>query len=190
MCRRCARLNLSCEWQEISVFRRQEQWAERLVVSRVRHAQAVRGDEVATPAARIPASLMRRQLAFDLQDSALQRFYHDYAYTSGTSPFLYLIAPLYAQASTPACLHNAVNAMALAAMAKQLRRQEIMESAVMSYGKAVRKLAEGLQQDEAAQHDGTLIAIFLLGLYEVSLSFPILPNGNDIRFWAATLMNF
>ncbi|KAJ4294195.1 hypothetical protein N0V90_007885 [Kalmusia sp. IMI 367209] len=57
--------------------------------------------------------------------------------------------------------------MALVAMAKQLRRHDILVPAQRHYGKALKKLANGLQRTEVAKHDGTLIAMFLLGLYEV-----------------------
>ncbi|KAL1606528.1 hypothetical protein SLS60_003933 [Paraconiothyrium brasiliense] len=51
-------------------------------------------------------------------------------------------------------------------MARQIKRYEVMKDAQGWYGKALRSLASALSQPEVAKHDGTLLAVALLGLYE------------------------
>ena len=106
---------------------------------------------------------------------AINRFYSDYAFTAGTCPFLYLVAPLYLESQTPSSLHSAVPAVALASAAKQLQRYDLMAEAHRHYGQALRKLVRGLADPKTARHDATLITIFLLGLYEVSHFMLCLP---------------
>ncbi|KAK7189869.1 hypothetical protein DPSP01_008419 [Paraphaeosphaeria sporulosa] len=188
-CRACARLGLTCEWKDISVFRQQDDWAGKLVERRVKQAKLRRGDSPASgatsptspPEARssptrstvqnavellAPGRPLSKQLTSDMENAALHRFYMEYAYTSGTCPFLYLVAPLYEEASTPSCLHSAVHAVSMATMARQFKRHEIMTKAERWYGKALKNLAAALNQTEVAKHDGTLLAVALLGLYE------------------------
>lgn len=154
------------------MFRQQEHWAEGLVARRVEQTKLRRGDFKARPIARqiakpAPGRPLPAQLTVDLENAALHRFYTEYAYTSGTCPFLYLVAPLYEASSTPACLHNAVHAISLGTMARQARRYEVMERAQNWYGKALNSLVAALDHSEDAKHDGTLLAVALLGLYEV-----------------------
>jgi hypothetical protein len=59
----------------------------------------------------------------------------------------------------------------MATMARQLKRHDVMEKAQRWYGKALKNLAVALNQTEVAKHDGTLLAVALLGLYEVSLKY-------------------
>ncbi|KAF2449019.1 hypothetical protein P171DRAFT_428968 [Karstenula rhodostoma CBS 690.94] len=180
-CRACARLNLTCEWKEASIFRAQDAWAGRLVERRVKQAKQRRGDAAASPHSSpeacsspvgnpirvvAPERPFSKQLTADLENAALHRFYMEYAYTSGTCPFLYLVAPLYEEASTPVCLRSAVHAVSMATMARQVKRYEIMDKAERWYGRALKNLAAALNQDEVAKHDGTLLAVALLGLYE------------------------
>ena len=75
---------------------------------------------------------------------------------------------MYNQDKIPSCLHSIVPAVALASVAKQQRRYDLMAEADQYYGKALRKLAHGLTDPEAAKHDATLLTVFLLGLYEVA----------------------
>jgi hypothetical protein len=188
------------------VFREQSNWAEQVVERRVKQAKLRRGDVPVTDtklalASRkplseawfwpknlfvdIPGTSMSmlsperpfsEQLRIDMENAALHRFYMEYAYTSGTCPFLYLVAPLYEDASTPVCLHSAVHAVSMATMARQLKRHDIMEKAERWYGKTLKNLAVALNQTEAAKHDGTLLTVALLGLYEVSFSPSILSS--------------
>ncbi|KAL5443585.1 hypothetical protein PMIN07_001144 [Paraphaeosphaeria minitans] len=188
-CRACARLGIICEWKDVSVFRQQDDWAEKLVERRVKQAKLRRGDipasvvnsptsppeacssvtrSTAWIAVEVPAPgrPLSKQLTSDMENAALYRFYMEYAYTSGTCPFLYLVAPLYEEAWTPSCLHSAVHAVSMATMARQFKRHEIMQKAEKWYGKALKNLAAALNQTAAAKHDGTLLAVALLGLYE------------------------
>ncbi|KAF1972331.1 hypothetical protein BU23DRAFT_599657 [Bimuria novae-zelandiae CBS 107.79] len=168
-CRACVRLGLSCEWKDVSIFRRQEDWAERLVVRRVKQAKLLRGDPDAAqhlPVPPGPKNPLPNQLTNDMEACALNRFYLEFAYTAGTCPFLYLVAPLYEDASTPACLHKAVRAVSLATTARQLRRHEMMDRAQQYYGNALNSLAVALNDLTIARHDGVLLALCLLSLYE------------------------
>lgn len=142
-----------------------------VVMRRVQQAKSLRGeydmDTLGTLAIMRPPP---KQLTVDMETCALNRFYLEYAYTAGTFPFLYLVAPLYEQSSTPACLRSAVRAVSLATTAKHLRRYEMMERARSYYGTALKDLATALNKAEVAKHDGVLIALCLLCLYEVSES--------------------
>ncbi|KAJ4356513.1 uncharacterized protein N0V89_004547 [Didymosphaeria variabile] len=51
-------------------------------------------------------------------------------------------------------------------MARHLKRHEVMKNAQGWYGKTLKNLASALSQPKVAKHDGTLLAVALLGLYE------------------------
>ena len=168
-CSACARLGFACEWKDVSMFRRQEAWAEQMVARRVNQTKRLRGDveakaTVALTSIRLPSN----QVNLDMEACAVHRFYREYAYTAGTAPFLYLVAPLAEQSSTPACLKSALHAVSLATTAKQLKRHEMMLRAKQYYGLALEDHAAALGQPEVARHDGVVLALSLLGLYEVS----------------------
>lgn len=171
------------------MFRQQDDWAGQLVERRVRQSQLRRGDISKSDVQRAPSKAcpkpkqqlarnaignlalerpLSKQITIDMENAALHRFYLEYAYTSGTCPFLYLVEPLYEEVSTPTCLHSAVHAISMATMARQTRRHEIMAKAEGWYGKTLRDLATALSQSDAAKHDGTILTVALLGLYEVS----------------------
>ena len=135
---------------------------------RVKQAQLLRGDTsfrgLAATSSLYP---FLNQVIFDMESCALQKFYREYAFTSGTFPFMYLVAPLFEETSTPACFYSAVRAVSLATTAKQLRRYEMMTRAREHYSQALRHLKTALGQPDVARHDGVLLALCLLCLYEV-----------------------
>lgn len=149
------------------MFRRQEDWAEKSVVHRVAQAKLRRREPQAVLELLTPAKPFPNRTTIDMESYALHNFYVEYAYTAGTCPFLYLVAPLFEQSSSPICLHSSVRAASLATTAKHLRRPEMMARAQQHYWKALENLANTLTQPEVAKHDGILLALCLLSLYEV-----------------------
>ncbi|KAF2106100.1 hypothetical protein BDV96DRAFT_694361 [Lophiotrema nucula] len=160
-CHSCQRLNIECAWKEVSFIRQQNQWAEVLVERRVQKGQKRRNPDILKAGISIP-----KQLQVGPEIYAISRFYSNYAYTSGTCPFLYLLAPLYDDTRAPACLHYVVPAVALASAARQLKRRDLMTDAHRYHGRAIKALGKGLSDPEVVKHDGTLITVFLMGLYE------------------------
>ena len=150
-------------------FRRQNDWAERSVTRRVKQAQVLRGETSFRGSAGSWLYPLFTQAIPDMESCARQRFYREYAYTSGTFPFMYLVAPLFEETSTPECFYSAVRAVSLATTSKQLRRYEMMQRARKHYNQALRHLKTALGNPEIVKHDGVLLALCLLCLYEVRL---------------------
>lgn len=134
---------------------------------RVKQAQVLRGETSFRGSAGSWLYPLFTQAIPDMESCALQRFYREYAYTSGTFPFMYLVAPLFEETSTPECFYSAVRAVSLATTSKQLRRYEMMQRARKHYSQALRHLKIALGDPEIVKHDGVLLALCLLCLYEV-----------------------
>ncbi|CCF34454.1 hypothetical protein CH063_06443 [Colletotrichum higginsianum] len=75
--------------------------------------------------------------------------------------------------ATPAgCFHDALNATALASSSRQLNQPDLMVQAIRVYGKAITGLNEALQSPVASRDDSVLVALFVLGLFEVIAARP------------------
>lgn len=97
---------------------------------------------------------------------ALNRFYGDYSREVGIAFFSLL--PTMSSATPAGCFHDALNATALASSSRQLNQPDLMVQAIRVYGKAITGLNEALQSPVTSRDDSVLVALFVLGLFEVS----------------------
>ncbi|KAF2687789.1 hypothetical protein K458DRAFT_294309 [Lentithecium fluviatile CBS 122367] len=84
--------------------------------------------------------------------------------------YLELLVPLYNSARPSSALHLATNAVALAASGAYPGRQDLLREAAASYGKALRKLNEDLQDPAVAKSNENVLATLLFSLYETIMS--------------------
>lgn len=80
--------------------------------------------------------------------------------------FDYLPA-VYSQSRNNDILMDAVSAIGLAGLANYRRENHVMIRANLKYGRAVQNMSASLAKMERVKDDQTLIAVMLLGIYEV-----------------------
>lgn len=150
------------------MIRPQEKWAKKTVVQRVKRVQISRSQQGAQPSADalLKAVMLPKQCQIGPEIYAINRFYADYAFTIASCQFLYLVQPLWGGSKTPSSIHSVVPAVALANVAQKLGRHDLMEQADRHYGRALKKLADSLNNPEVSKHDGTLLTALMLSLYE------------------------
>lgn len=187
-CRRCKKGKIACagygdSWT--TLVRHQEQWAKDKVAQRVdsKLKERKRQDfethaclmiqQWHQPPSYIPTttSTIPPVCWVGPEEYAINRFYADYALTSGTIPFLDQLPALHASLGVPSCLLSIVPAVALASSARQLSRYDLMEQAKRHYGHALKSLRSALSDEKLALQDSISFTIFLLGLFEVC--FPL-----------------
>lgn len=83
--------------------------------------------------------------------------------------FLELIVPLYSRSRPDSALQLATNSVALAACGHYPGMQPLIQKAVTSYGKALRRINEDLKDPVKSISDETVLATLVFSLYEVSL---------------------
>ncbi|ORY00608.1 hypothetical protein BCR34DRAFT_627940 [Clohesyomyces aquaticus] len=93
--------------------------------------------------------------------------------------FLELVVPLYKQARPSSALHQATNAVALAACGNYPGRQDLLRDAATAYGKALRQVNDDLKDPVVSKSDETVLAILLFSLYETIMS-----TNDTITAWA------
>ncbi|KAF2189333.1 hypothetical protein K469DRAFT_683740 [Zopfia rhizophila CBS 207.26] len=173
-CKRCLKLRPDCEWKDEwnSVVRHQESWAKKKVVQRVERVQNLRNLQAAPTHADFQMRSRYRSSA-----RLVRRFTPLPAFTA-TTPEQQPHARFFI---TPSCLHSVVPAVALASMAKQQRRHDLMKKADKHYGRTLRKLAQCLSDPATAKHDATLLTVFMLILYEVPRARPLSSTAGTRR---------
>lgn len=114
------------------------------------------------------ANSILRPLSPDAEDQATCFFFKNYVLDeeSLTRSYFDYLPALYGQARGNGILVDAVNAIGLAGLANSRRASEVMVKANLIYGRAVRKTSERLKTSQAKE-DQTLVAVMLLGMYEV-----------------------
>ncbi|KAH7128643.1 hypothetical protein B0J11DRAFT_275581 [Dendryphion nanum] len=181
-CNRCIKLSTSCEWRDdwSNVFRDQEQWAEKKVEKRVERAQNHRKKQQNQLVLKSPAHVpkTKHENTFGLINPlampqigaevyAISQFFVDYGFLKGTCPFTDVVYPLYDSQNAPECLKSILPAVALASIARQTRRYELMQEAQRQYGRSLKRLAHTLSDPVALKHDATLATVYMLSLYEM-----------------------
>ncbi|KAF1916321.1 hypothetical protein BDU57DRAFT_226913 [Ampelomyces quisqualis] len=87
-----------------------------------------------------------------------------------TRGFLEYLVPLYNRARSSSVLHLATTAVAMATCGQYPGRQELLRNAVSTYGKALKKLNDDLQDPVMSKSDETVLAILMFSLYETIMS--------------------
>ncbi|EOA85057.1 hypothetical protein ACJQWK_06987 [Exserohilum turcicum] len=87
-----------------------------------------------------------------------------------TRGFLEYLVPLYNRAHPSSVLHLATTAVALAACGQYPGRQQLRRQAVSTYGKAIKKLHEDLQDSHKSKSNETVLATLMFSLYETIMS--------------------
>ena len=85
-----------------------------------------------------------------------------------TRGYLEFLVPLYNLAMPSSALHLITSAVAMATCGQYPGKQMLLPEAVKTYGKAIRKVNQDLQDWEASKADETVLAILMFALYEVS----------------------
>lgn len=134
--------------------------AGKKVESRVRNG--LRARELAEQSVAGPVA------AEEWQNSAVTRFFVDYALDSDAVPNTTIFLPaLYGESDAGACLNDAVYAAAFENQANQLGLEWMASEAKAAYGRALASLARVLQDPVEVLKDTTLATPFVIGLYEV-----------------------
>jgi hypothetical protein len=85
-----------------------------------------------------------------------------------TRGYLEFLVPLYNLAMPSSALHLITSAVAMATCGQYPGKQMLLPEAVKTYGKAIRKVNQDLQDWETSKADETVLAILMFALYEVS----------------------
>ncbi|KAF2848237.1 hypothetical protein T440DRAFT_481074 [Plenodomus tracheiphilus IPT5] len=87
-----------------------------------------------------------------------------------TRGYLEYLVPLYNRARPSSVLHLATTAVALATCGQYPGRQELLREAVLTYGRAIKKLNDDLKDPIMSKSDETVLAILMFSLYETIMS--------------------
>ena len=110
-----------------------------------------------------------RGLSVPLEDEATFYFFHNFVSeeTTGVTAYSHLLPTLYRQNSSFSALRKIVDAIGLASIANVKHAPELMVAAGQNYARVLRAITASIQDSKEASTDQTLIAVMLLGLYEV-----------------------
>jgi hypothetical protein len=118
------------------------------------------------------AGTLPRPLAESPEQFALCHFFNLFVlvpiHPDGPRKFLACLLPLYTATRHDSLLSAATSAVALAVSAGTPWRRDHFRLAFVAFGKALRKAAAVMQDPLTATEDETLMAVLLLGFYEVS----------------------
>jgi hypothetical protein len=89
-----------------------------------------------------------------------------------TRGYLEFLVPLYNLAMPSSALHLITSAVAMATCGQYPGKQMLLPEAVRTYGKAIRKVNQDLQDWVPSKADETVLAILMFALYEVSNPLP------------------
>jgi hypothetical protein len=96
-----------------------------------------------------------------------------------TRGYLEFLVPLYNLAMPSSALHLITSAVAMATCGQYPGKQMLLQEAVRTYGKAIRKVNQDLQHWQADKADETVLAILMFALYEVNkIDPPCIPKLN------------
>ena len=117
-------------------------------------------------------SLATRNPSVPLEDEATYYFFHNFGSADpnphNSNPYYYVLPTLYQQDSSFGVLPKIIDAIGLACISNRKRSPELMVAAGQKYARVLRTINASIQDSEKATTDQTLLAIMLLGLFEVS----------------------
>ena len=113
-----------------------------------------------------------RSLSVPLEDEATYYFFHNFVSVDYTSHYsmnaYYSVLPtLHRQDSSFGVLPKIVNAIGLATISNMKHSPEVMVAASQRYAGALRAINSSIQNSSSATTDQTLMAVMLLGVFEV-----------------------
>ncbi|KAF2747154.1 hypothetical protein M011DRAFT_468044 [Sporormia fimetaria CBS 119925] len=92
--------------------------------------------------------------------------------------YLELLVPLYSRAMPSSALHLATKAVAFATVGNYPGKQELLQQAFTSYGKALKKLNRDMNDPVSATSDESVVTALLFSLFET-----IMTTNNSIAGW-------
>lgn len=124
------------------------------------------------PLRSLQAPTLPRYVAVAPDQAAVERFFMDYVVHSPLSSpqqgFQDQLPNVYASMGSNSCLHHAVLAASLANLGERLQSPQLHSAARKAYCRALTLTNTALHTSVDATSDATLMAIFILGLHEVS----------------------
>ena len=119
-----------------------------------------------------------RSLSVPLEDEATCYFFHNFLsnnQSSDNSPHAYstVLPILYRQESSFGVLPKIVDAIGLASLSNVKRSPEVMVAASQRYAGALRAINSSIQNSSSATTDQTLVAVMLLGVFEVYITLKV-----------------
>lgn len=148
------------------MFQDQNSWAKAKVRTRIGLASSPDG-EPSPRNNRETVTRMARGPYIDPSVFAIDRFYRDYVVAAGILPFLDFLPDMFERSKDIACFRQALSAVALGSAAKQMRHHDMLLESKKAYGGSLESIANALQVPDLAKSDEVLVAVFLMGLYEV-----------------------
>lgn len=111
-----------------------------------------------------------RGLSVSLEDQATYYFFHNFVSEGpgDVTAYSHMLPTLYRQNSSFSVLPKIVDAIGLASISNVKHAPELMIVAGQKYAGALRAITASIQDSKQASTDQTLIAVMLLGLFEVS----------------------
>ena len=118
------------------------------------------------------AATVMRSLSAPLEDEATHYFFHnfvsdDYSSVYSMNAYSSVLPILHRQDSSFGVLPKIVNAIGLASISNMKHSPEVMVAASQQYAGALRAINSSIQNSSSATTDQTLMAIMLLGVFEV-----------------------
>ena len=140
--------------------------------------QFVRDGHVETPTTNISAAPIQtvertavaiRGLSVPLEDQATYFFFHNFVSEdpADVTAYSHTLPTLYRQNSSFSVLPKIVDAIGLASISNVKHAPELMVVAGQKYAGVLRAITASIQDSKEASTDQTLIAVILLGLFEV-----------------------
>ncbi len=131
-----------------------------------------------TLARQLPIQTFPNSLVLSAEDQATCFFFHNYVLpddvvVQGNYRYLYNV---YSNQEIENTLADSITALGLSGLAHFWKSSSIMFTSNITYNRALRNLSTQLRDIKTAKADQTLIAVMMLGLYEVSVFLKFLPN--------------
>ena len=153
-------------------------WENSKPVSTLPLSKVVRDGLVPTPATDFsvaPAKMEEhttvaiRGLSVPLEEEAIYYFFHHFVSEDPTclTAYSHVLPTLYRQNSSFSALPKIIGAIGLAGLSNMKHAPELMVAAGQNYARVLRAITASIQDSKEASTDQTLIAVILLGLFEV-----------------------
>ena len=110
-----------------------------------------------------------RSLSVPLEEEATYYFFHNFVSEDPTTATAYsqVLPDLYRQNSPFSALSKIIDAIGFAGIANMKHAPKLMVAAGQKYAKVLRAITASIQDSKEASTDQTLMAVMLLGLFEV-----------------------
>lgn len=115
------------------------------------------------------ATVIIRGLSVPPEDEATSYFFHNFVSENPASltAYSHMLPTIYRQGSSYSALYKIIEAIGLAGISNVKQAPELMVAAGQKYARVLRAITASIQDPKEASTDQTLIAVMLLGLFEV-----------------------